>query len=78
MFKSKFNFIIRIKSIKDCTKVIELEPTNYQQYYHRGLIYRSYGKIEKAIEDWEKVIEINPEFESVLRDRITEARTKLE
>jgi tetratricopeptide (TPR) repeat protein len=49
-------------AINDCTKAIAISPNdNAEPYYNRGLAYANIGEITKALEDYNKVIELAPE-----------------
>ncbi|MEA3494936.1 MAG: tetratricopeptide repeat protein [Bacteroidota bacterium] len=61
-------------SINDFTKVIELQPENYEAmaYHSRATTYANLGEIDKALKDIELAIEIDNENASfyILRARI--------
>ena len=42
-------------------KYIEADPTNAQLYYVLGVLYDSQENVEKAMENYKKAIEVNPE-----------------
>ena len=46
--------------LHDLTKVIELNPNHADAYYSRGAAKESLGKLEEAIQDYSKAIELNP------------------
>ena len=64
--------------MKDYTKAIELKPSDADSYYGRGLTYNYLGNYYYAVQDWEKVIELDPRLKGKLRPRIKEAKEKLE
>ncbi|MCW5961283.1 MAG: tetratricopeptide repeat protein [Pyrinomonadaceae bacterium] len=49
------------KSLADNTKVIELDPSNFESYITRGNIFRLRGDNARAIADYSKAVEINPD-----------------
>jgi len=49
-------------SFKDFEKAIEIDPTNADVYHHRGQVHLLTEQIDKAISDFDKALEINPEF----------------
>ena len=51
-------------AIKDCTRAIEIDPTNYLAYYHRGWANANNpsGSFEKALKDYAKAIDNNPRY----------------
>ena len=48
----------KVKAIDDYNKVIELNPNDATAYHDRGLAYKRKGKHDKAIQDFNKTIEI--------------------
>lgn len=48
-------------AIELLTCVIQLDPANYEAYAYRGTAYRSIYKSLEAIDDFEKLIELDPE-----------------
>jgi tetratricopeptide (TPR) repeat protein len=49
--------------IRDRTKEIRLNPNSANVYHNRGLTYGYKGAYDRAIQDWEKAIAINPNFQ---------------
>ena len=47
-------------SIADFDKAIEINPSDADAYYNRGVAYGHKGQHDKAISDYSKAIEINP------------------
>ncbi len=46
--------------IKICNEAIKLNPTLYGAYFYRGLSYCGLNQYEKAIQDYNKAIQLNP------------------
>jgi tetratricopeptide (TPR) repeat protein len=44
------------------TKAIQEDPKNPQAYFHRGKAYWEVGNYELAVEDFTKVLELNPKL----------------
>lgn len=49
------------EAIEGFSKVIELSPSNYKAYYNRGLCYDELTNYEKALQDYDMFIKLNPE-----------------
>jgi len=49
-------------SIKSYTKTIELNPKDAEAYYNRGLAYKKKGNLKQSQADYEKAVELNPDF----------------
>ncbi|KAG2386887.1 hypothetical protein C9374_001922 [Naegleria lovaniensis] len=49
-------------SIEDASQMIELTPEAFAPYYVRGLYYSSQNEKEKALQDFNKVLKMNPDF----------------
>ena len=58
----------------DYSKAIQQEPDNYDIYYNRGYANFRLKNYDEAIADWQKAIELNPEYESELNGKIKIAR----
>ena len=43
-------------------KSIEINPNNYNVYNNLGYVYFGMDDLDKAIECWEKSLELNPEY----------------
>lgn len=43
-------------------KAIEIDPSLLVSYENRGFVYVQLGKLDQAIKDWTKAIELNPEL----------------
>ena len=54
-------------SIWDVTA--QQSPNNFRPYYNRGSAYRNKGQLEKAIQDFDKAIELNPSFAELYSNR---------
>ena len=57
LYSSQFD-----ESIELLTKAIKYDENNYEAYYYRGCAYRNNFKEDKAFVDWNKAIEINPDY----------------
>ncbi|HIP37067.1 MAG TPA: tetratricopeptide repeat protein [Crocinitomix sp.] len=49
-------------SIELFTKVLKLDPSHKDAYYHRGVSYLNLEKIDLAIFDFNKLIELDPNY----------------
>ena len=58
-----------LKAIDCFTKVIRVEPRDGETYYNRGLAYYKLGEKEKALSDFNRVIEIRSDEELVQKAR---------
>lgn len=47
-------------------EAILLDPTNHLYYYNRGLVYEALGKLDKALDDYEKTISLNGQYEHAI------------
>ena len=61
------------KSIMAFNKVLELNSQNTLAYKLRGAAYMETGKVDKAIEDWEKASQLDPN-DNQLKDFLSKAR----
>jgi tetratricopeptide (TPR) repeat protein len=67
------------EAIFDYTKAIELKSNYTGAYYNRGAAYfYLLNNIIEAKSDWEKVIKLNPSYESELRDKLAKIDEALE
>jgi tetratricopeptide (TPR) repeat protein len=53
------------QSLKDCDEVIKRNPQHFGALSGYGLIYIRRGELERALEYFERALEINPNMESV-------------
>ena len=53
------------QSLKDCDEVIKRNPQHFGALSGYGLIYIKRGELERALEYFEKALEINPNLDSV-------------
>lgn len=67
--RSKSNKDLTIK-LQKLNRLIELHPTAYTFIESRGNTFKSLGNIDSAIKDYEKVLEINPEYKYIERKLI--------
>ena len=49
-----------LKKIDDCIKAILLDPNPAEAYLYRGALYEQLGQYEKAIDDYDKSIHLDP------------------
>ncbi len=54
------------KAVGFANRYVELAPEEANPYDTRGDIYAHYGKLDQAIENYEKVLEIDPNFDNTL------------
>lgn len=45
-----------------CSFILEGDPNNYLTYFKRGTVYLALGKAKNAISDFDRVLEIKPDF----------------
>jgi DnaJ family protein C protein 3 len=48
---------------------VEGDPNNYQIYYKRALVFMALGKYHQALKDFDKVIELKPDFSAAVLQR---------
>lgn len=48
---------------------VEGDPNNYQTYFKRALVFLALGKYNQARKDFDKVIELKPDFTSAILQR---------
>ncbi len=53
------------QSLKDCDEVIKRNPQHFGALSGYGLIYVRRGELERALEYFQRALEINPNLESV-------------
>lgn len=58
------------EAIVQYDKAIKLEPSNYLFLFKRGVAYRSLGKDSLALGDFNKVLDIQPNFDGALVQRV--------
>jgi S1-C subfamily serine protease len=56
-------------AIRACTQLINQNPRNATAYYNRGISYRETGKIDLALADYNRAIEINPRYFEAFNNR---------
>ena len=56
-------------AIRACTQLINRDPRNATAYYNRGISYRETGKIDLALADYNRAIEINPRYFEAYNNR---------
>jgi Flp pilus assembly protein TadD len=47
-------------AVRGCTRLIQQNPRNAVNYYNRAISYRELGKIDLALADYNRAIELNP------------------
>lgn len=55
-YQSENNLDLKLKHI---SKAIDLSPTNYIYYAHRGIVYHQFGRLDDAIADYIAAIKMN-------------------
>lgn len=48
------------KSIKDCTKAVELKPTYVKALLRRAELYEKTEKLDEALEDYQQLLQLDP------------------
>jgi hypothetical protein len=56
-------------SIADFNKAIEINPSDADAYYNRGVVYHGEGQYDQAISDYTKAIEIDPRYANAYNNR---------
>ena len=56
-------------SLADFNKAIEINPSDADAYYNRGIAYGHKGQHDKAISDYNKALEIDPKFADAYNNR---------
>ena len=64
------------RAIADFNQTIQLDPEYVLAYYNRGLVYRSKGDRNNAIQDFKKVLELTENI--VLRHNAEQQLQKLQ
>ena len=49
------------RAVEDLDKAIQLDPTNYRDYYVRGAAYSDLGQHQRADQDFDKAGELDPD-----------------
>ena len=63
-------------AIAACTSIIVSDPRNDGAYVNRGIAYRRAGDIERAIEDYDEAIRLNPGAADAFNNRGNAFRTR--
>ena len=73
LFKRAFNFCFVAENynaaLNDINAVINLNPQRANAYYVRAKIYERTGKLNEALADYDKALEIYPDYSSVYEER---------
>ena len=56
-------------AIRACTQLIKQNSRNAIAYYNRGISYRETGKLDLALADYDRAIEINPRYFEAYNNR---------
>ena len=56
-------------AIPACTQLIQKDPKDATAYYNRGVSYRETGKLDLAMADYGRAIEINPNYFEAYNNR---------
>ena len=49
-------------AVENFNRALEIDPRLFAAYNGRGAAYKFNNEVEKAIADWEKTLEINPDY----------------
>ncbi len=64
------NFELAIANFNGCILWGDLTPENKAiAYYHRGGTYYHWGQLDHAIEDYDRALQLDPDFPDVFNDR---------
>ena len=63
--------------IKACSLMIEGDPRSAIAYYNRGVSYQFKGDLDHAITDYNKAIELNPNFAPAYDNRAPGVLSKM-
>ena len=66
---TKMTFSDNKGAINDLTKVIKLQPNNYEAYFNRGCCYFNLRDTQKAMIDFNKAIQLNPTYAEAFYNR---------
>ena len=56
-------------AIPACTQLIQKNPHDATYYYNRGISYRETGKLDLAMADYTRAIELNPKYFEAYNNR---------
>ncbi len=56
------------EAIADFDQAIVLDPSNYEAYRQRALLYEKKGETDKAIADFEKALALSPPYDEAYKD----------
>lgn len=59
------------QALKACERAIQMMPDHPRAYYYRGQIREALGQLNSAIADYQKAIQLDPEFKSVWRKMLS-------
>ena len=60
-----------LKAIADYTRTIELSPDDYEALNNRGIAFRGLGEPDRALEDFNAAIMLNPDYPKAYYNRDT-------
>lgn len=55
-------------AVQSCTKSIELDPTYVKPYVRRAESYKQIDKLEEALQDYQKILELDPNNNQARRE----------
>lgn len=53
-------------AIEDCTKAINLNSNYLRAYLRRAMLYEEMDKLDEALEDYKKILELDPKNNDAL------------
>lgn len=51
---------LKLSAIDDCSKAVELDPGYLKAYLRRAQLYKETEKLDEALADYQKVLELDP------------------
>jgi tetratricopeptide (TPR) repeat protein len=51
---------LKTSAIEDCSKAVELNPVYLKAYIRRAQLYEEVEKLDEALADYKKVLELDP------------------
>jgi len=65
------------KTLTACNQAIALDPSNFQIHYYLGRTLAELGRLEEAIESYERTLELSPENLPEIHGYLAEARKQI-